>query len=121
MAVCIPKNEAAPTKWTPLQTSRPLSSIARDGALPREIRMTKAIREIDEETDHHPHDQTDPGVRREAYHHVSADQDSERGYDGHHWGSERSWNVRPRIAQDHHAEAHDHERQQGADRNELTQ
>src|SRR2546425_239087 len=79
------------------------------------------VTEIDDETDHKPDDQAQPGVPRKAGHQVRAYENA-KDRDGRDPGRfERAGQVRSLPPQDPNARAHDYESKQRPDADEFTE
>src|SRR6185312_2761654 len=86
----------------------------------RRLGVMHAVDGIDDEADHSPHAEPNPGVEREESHHEEAHEDAARPHDPDERGAERALHLGPPHAQDHHADADDDEGEQGTDGDELS-
>src|SRR4051812_34095184 len=79
---------------------------ARDVAGARQHAVAAAVGEVDQQPQRHPDDQAQPGVARQAGHHVAADQDPQDGNDRHQRRLEGALAVGLGVAQVDDAAAH---------------
>src|SRR6266702_866679 len=83
--------------------------------------MLPAVPKVDREPYQQPHEEADPRVPREKGHQRKARGDPEDRYQRHQRRPERAIELRPLVAQDPHAAAHEDEREQRADIHELAE
>src|SRR3954468_14368851 len=137
-AVSDPHPSPSAFMWVDIATERPArSSCARRsidsrlcwGTLRRsstafragQLRVRFAVSEIHYQNEHHPDDEPLPRREREAVHHVAADEDPKNRHQWHQRRPERTSEIWLAVAEHDHAGAHDHEGEQRADRDQLTE
>src|SRR6266480_3633273 len=79
------------------------------------------VPEVDAESDQQPHDQANPGVRREGRHQSQTADDSRNRDERDPGRPERAVGIGTLLTENPHAGADQHEREQGADVDQLTE
>src|SRR5688500_11492515 len=74
-------------------------------------RVRLAVQEIDSKSQSEPDEEPDPGVCRQAVHHVAADQDRKDRHERDQRRTERTLYLRAHAPQHDYPGGHDHERQ----------
>src|ERR1051326_908518 len=83
--------------------------------------MANAVREVDDQADRHPDNESHLRIEWQAVNHVATDEHTQNRYEWDQRGPEGPRNVRTLIAEHHYAEANDHESEQSTNGHELTQ
>lgn len=86
-----------------------------------EFAVPHAVEEIDEETDSHPDNKTQPCIERERNHLCKANSGAKYRDQRNPGGAEGPWQFRPCLSKYNYSDAHYHEGQQGADRDQFAE
>src|SRR2546430_1521130 len=85
------------------------------GRLGLEVAVSSAVAEVDPESNHQPHRESDPRIQRQREHQAQTGKNAEQRDQGDERRPERPLQIGARVPQDPHAGAHQHEREQRAD------
>ena len=83
--------------------------------------MRLSVQEVDQESDHQPHDQTNPRITGKTVHHVAADGDRQNRHDRDKRRPERTRQIRALPAKNNDSRGHDDECQERTDRYQLAE
>src|SRR3982750_1249687 len=97
-------------------------SVANRGRcrLATDVRVTLAVREVDDQSDDQPDDQSEPRIAGQTRHQPEAAQDAEERHERHERRLERTGNLGRPYPKDPPAAADDHECEERPDAHELS-